>query len=106
PGYALVVVGFGSQEDHAKTVKPIRETMNPLFELVTPLPYTNLQRMLDESAPWGIPAYEKALYLDELSDDVIAVFTEYLPQKKSPLSIVPVFVLGGAYSRGGEDEIA
>ncbi len=106
PGYALVVVGFGSPEDHAQTVRPIRETMHPLFELVTPIPYTHLQQMLDESAPWGIPAYEKALYLDELSDDAIAVFTAYMPQKKSPLTIVPVFVLGGAYGRVPEDEIA
>ncbi len=106
PGYALLVVGFGSAEEHARIVKPIREALPPLFELVTPMPYTQLQRMFDEANPWGILAYEKALYLDDLTDDAIAVFTEHLPRKKSPLSFVPVFVLDGAYRKVGEDDSA
>ena len=57
----------------------------PLFELVTPIPYTQLQQMLDAAAPWGILAYEKALYLDELTDDVIDVVVEHTPRKHSPL---------------------
>ena len=105
PGYALIVVGFGSSEEHGRVIDPIRQ-ISPLFELVTPIPYTQLQQLFNESAPWGTHAYEKALYLDELTDEAIGVFTEYLPQKKSPLSFVPVFVLGGAYSRVGEDETA
>ena len=56
-----------------------------------------LQQMLDDSAPWGILAYEKACYLDELTDDAIAVIADYLPRKASPMSIMPVFPMGGAY---------
>ena len=78
PGYALLIVGFGSAEDHARAVAPICETVPPAFELVTPMPYTGLQQMFDASCPWGIQAYEKALYLDALSDEVIAVFS-YAP---------------------------
>jgi FAD/FMN-containing dehydrogenase len=106
PGYALAIVGFGSPEEHAEVVAPIRAAVPPAFELVTPMPYTALQQMFNESAPWGILAYEKALYLDELTDEVIAVFTEHLPQKRSPLSLVPIFVLSGAYRRVSEDETA
>src|SRR5581483_915821 len=46
------------------------------------------------------------LYLDELSDAAIAVFTEHLPRKRSPLSFVPIFVLDGAYARVPEAETA
>jgi FAD/FMN-containing dehydrogenase len=106
PGYALAVVGFGSTEEHAATVAPIRAGLPPAWELVTSLPYTALQRMFDESAPWGLPAYEKALYIDHLSDAVIDVFTEHLPRKQSPLSFVPIFVMGGAYSRIADDASA
>ncbi len=106
PGYALVVVGFGSAEEHQRVVKAVREALPPLFELVTPMPYTNLQKMFDESNPWGILGYEKALYLDDLADDTIAVVTVHLPRKRSPLSFVPIFVLDGAYRRIGEDETA
>lgn len=106
PGYAVAVVGFGSVEEHATVVAPLRAAMPPLWELVTPIPYTALQQMLDESVPWGILGYERALYLDALSDDVIAVFTEYLPKRQSPMSFVPIFDLSGAYRVAGDDDIA
>jgi hypothetical protein len=106
PGYALAVVGLGSVEEHARVVQPIREVVPPRFELVTSLPYTALQQMFDESNAWGSRAYEKALYLDDLTDAAIAVFAEHLPRKSSPLSTVPVFVVDEAYARAGDDDIA
>ncbi|MDQ6673795.1 MAG: FAD-linked oxidoreductase, partial [Chloroflexota bacterium] len=68
--------------------------------------YTQLQQLFNGAAPWGLLAYEKALYLDELSDEVISVFTDFMPRAASPLSFVPVFDLSGAYSRVAEDATA
>ena len=96
PGCMLAIVGWGSPEEHAAMVAPAREGVPPLFEFITPLPCTMLQQMIDESAPWGILAYEKACYLDDLTDDAIAVIAEQLPRKASPMSIMPVFPMGGA----------
>src|SRR5438105_855812 len=62
--------------------------------------------MFDESAPWGILAYEKAVYLDELTDAAIDVIVEHQPKKQSPLSFLPIFPLGGAYSRAPGDATA
>jgi hypothetical protein len=106
PGYGLAVVGWDSAEAHAALVDPIRQGLAPLFELVTPIPYTALQQMLDDSAPWGILAYEKACYLDELTDGAIDVIAEYLPRKASPMSILPVFPLGGAYGEVDDNDTA
>lgn len=106
PGFALLVVGFGSAEEHQTAVQPIRDALPPLFELVTPMPYTALQQMFDEGNPWGIMGYEKALHLDDLSDDAIVVMAEQLPKKSSPLSFMPIFVLGGAYAQVADDETA
>ena len=86
PGHGLLVVGFGSAEEHQVIVAPIRRAAAPLFELVTPIPYAQLQQMFDAGNPWGILGYEKALALDELSDEAIAVVTAHLPRKSSPLS--------------------
>jgi FAD/FMN-containing dehydrogenase len=97
PGYGLAVVGWDAPETHAAAVEPIRDGLAPLFELVTPIPYAMLQQMLDDSAPWGIRAYEKACYLDDLTDGAINVIAEHLPRKKSPMSIMPVFPMAGAY---------
>jgi FAD/FMN-containing dehydrogenase len=109
-GYALLIAGFGTAEEHAKLVAPVREALAPAFELVTPIPYTGLQSMLDESAPWGALAYEKSLYLDELTDPVIDIVTAQTPNKRSPLSFIPIFDLGGhaagAYGRVPDDATA
>jgi FAD/FMN-containing dehydrogenase len=104
PVYAFVIVGFGDAESHAALVQPVREAVAPLVELITPMPYTALQQMFNGSAPWGILAYEKAVYLDELSDAAIDVILEQQPKKAFPLSFLPIFVLGGAYSRAADGE--
>jgi FAD/FMN-containing dehydrogenase len=106
PGVAMLVAGFGSAQNHARLIAPIREALPPLFEFVTPLPYVELQRMLDESAPWGIHAYEKGLNLRQLDDGTIAVLTERLPRKSSPMSFIPIFSVGGAFADVGEQETA
>jgi FAD/FMN-containing dehydrogenase len=109
-GYALLIAGFGSAEEHAKLIAPVREALPPAFELVTPIPYTGLQSMLDESAPWGALAYEKSLYLDDLTDSVVDVVTSQTPDKQAPLSFIPIFDLGGkqagAYGKVPEDSTA
>ena len=106
PIYAIAVVGFGDPDAHAKVVARVREAVPPLFELVTPIPYVNLQQMFNDSAPWGILAYEKAVHLDDLTDAAIEVILEHQPKKVAPLSFLPIFVLGGAYGRVPEDATA
>jgi FAD/FMN-containing dehydrogenase len=106
PGYIVVVVGFGSAQDHAGVLAPIRAALPPLFEFVTSLPYTQLQQMFDEGAQWGVNCYEKALYLDELTDEAIAVITEQQARKTSQMSLLEFYRLGGAYAEAGEDETA
>ena len=97
PGHALLVVSFGAAEAHAAIVAPIRKAVTPLFELVTPIPYVALQQMFNGSAVWGTLGYEKALYLDELSDAAIAVIGEHVPKKSSPISFCPMFTMTGAF---------
>ncbi len=106
PVYAFAIVGLADAESHAGLLEPVRAALPPLVELVTPIPYTALQQMFNASAPWGILAYEKAVYLDELSDGAIEVILEQQPKKSFPLSFLPIFVLGGAYSRVPDDATA
>ena len=65
PGYAVLLVDHGAPDDHSRMrSQSSRQAAPPLFAFDTPIPYTALQQMFDESAPWGILAYEKAVYLD------------------------------------------
>jgi len=69
PGYALIVNGFGSAEDHARVMDEIRSALPPLFEFASPMPYVALQQMLDEANAWGFQAYDKGFYLDDFTDE-------------------------------------
>ena len=105
-GFALIISGFDADEAHALLVERVRGALTPLVEFVTPIPYTALQQMFDEGAPWGVHCYDKGLHLDELSDAVIDVLVEHVPRKLSPLSLVPIYALGGAYARVPQDATA
>lgn len=105
-GHALLVAGFGSAEEHQRAIAPIREAVPPLFEMVTPMPFVALQQMFNDFAIWGTLGYEKALYLDELSDAAIAVIGEHIPKKTSPLSFCPTFTLSGAYRLASDGDTA
>jgi FAD/FMN-containing dehydrogenase len=98
PGYAIAVVNWGSPEEHMTRVQPLRD-LHPLFEVITPIPHVALQQMLDEAAPWGAYAYEKALYFDDLSDPVIDLSVAALPDRVSPMTITPIFAAGGEFAR-------
>ena len=106
PGYALLLVGFGSAGAHAQLVAPVRDALSARFELVTPIPYVNLQQMFDPSAPWGILAYEKAIYLDDLTDGAIDAIAEHQPGKTSGMSFTPIFCLGGCFAEVADDATA
>ena len=84
PVYALALVGFADAESHTALIAPLRKAIPPLVELVTPIPYCALQQMFNAAMPWGILAYEKAVYLDELSDAAIGVILEQQPERTPP----------------------
>jgi hypothetical protein len=106
PGYALLLTGFGSGPEHARLAAQIRDSLPPLFDLVTPMPYVELQKLLDEANAWGVHAYEKGSYVEDLSDPVIEALTKHVPRKHSPMSLVLFYRLDGAYCQPGDDETA
>jgi FAD/FMN-containing dehydrogenase len=103
PAFGLLVVGFGDADSHGTAIAPIASSLQPIVQLVTPMPYVALQQMFDESAPWGVHSYEKAVYVHDLTDPVIDVILEHQPKKIHPLSFVPIFPLGGAYASADPD---
>jgi FAD/FMN-containing dehydrogenase len=106
PGFALLMTGFDGTPEHARLATRIRQTLPPLFELVTPMPYVDLQRLLDEATAWGQYAYDKGSYIEAMSDDVINAVTEQVSLKNSPMSLALFYRLDGAYSEVQDDETA
>lgn len=106
PGYALLVTGFGAKEEHDEVLDRLRSGPARLFESVSPLPYTVLQRLIDDGNPWGHHYYEKHLYLPDLTDEVIDAIVEQQPGKQSPLSVTLGYRLDAAYCSVGDGETA
>ncbi|MGH3833463.1 MAG: FAD-binding oxidoreductase [Pseudonocardiaceae bacterium] len=106
PGYAVLATGFGATDEHSRLAARIRESVPPLFEFVSPLPYLALQRILDEAHPRGLRAYQDSLYLAELSDAAITTLTERMRNKSSPLSTITMFPLDGAYQDVSDQDTA
>jgi FAD/FMN-containing dehydrogenase len=105
PGVAVMVVGWGSPEEHAAAVAPLRER-GPLFELVTPIPYAVLQQTLDNAEPWGIRAYAKSLNFEDLPEEAIGILLDRLPHRRSPMTYVPMIMLRGRFRQVADDATA
>ena len=101
-----MLTGFGSAEEHAAVAGAVRDLLPPLFEFVTSMPYVELQQLLDEANAAGQFYYDKGTDLIDLSDDVIAVVSEHMQRRSSPMSLALFYPLGGAFSKVGEDETA
>lgn len=106
PGYAAIVVGTGTSESHAAVCAALRDGAPVVFDFTTPMPYVDLQKMLDEANAWGFHCYDKGCYVESLSDEVIDAVTQHFPRKTSPLSIMLFYRLDGAFSRVAEDATA
>jgi hypothetical protein len=101
-----IVVGTGAPESHADVFAALRAGAPPLFDFVTPMPYVELQKLLDEANAWGFHCYDKGCSVEDPSDAVIDVLTGHFPLKGSPLSLVLFYRLDGAFSRVAEDATA
>jgi FAD/FMN-containing dehydrogenase len=107
PGIALIVVGLSGAEHHAALLAPPRAVLAPSFEFTAEIPYTAVQRLFDEGAPYGVVhAYGKALYLDDLGDEAIDLIADRLPAKTSPMSLLPIFPLGGEFDDVADTDTA
>jgi FAD/FMN-containing dehydrogenase len=106
PGYALLITGFGAQEDFDGVAGRLRDAVPPLFEFVSPMPFMAVQTLMDEANAWGHYYHEKGDYLTELTDEAIDVITDFVPKRQSPMSVMLTYRLDGAYSEVSEDETA
>jgi FAD/FMN-containing dehydrogenase len=105
PVLALVVAAFGDLERAEELVAPLR-ALGPDIDVVAPMPYTALQQLIDAGNPHGLQGHFEASFMDELSDAAIDAALEVGVAIPSPLSVVLLQPLGGAYARVPEESTA
>jgi FAD/FMN-containing dehydrogenase len=106
PVVALIVCYTGAVEEGEEVVRPLREFRRPALDAITPKPYMAHQAMFDPAFPHGRHYYWKSSELSTLTDEAIDVISERCSAITSPYSSVPIFTLGGAIARVGEEASA
>jgi len=96
PVVALIVGWFGVLEEGEQVLAPLRSFGSPLADLVGPLPYCQLQSMLDAAAPFGLPRYWKSGYFKALPDDLLDSIVAHAIARTSPFSVIIFFHMHGA----------
>jgi len=103
---ALVGCYSGDPEEGMRALQPICDLGDPVADLVGPMPYVQMQSLLDALWPKGTQAYMKAGYFRELDDHAIETMARFHQNATSPSSEIHIQHFGGAIARVGEDETA
>jgi hypothetical protein len=106
PAVAVIACYCGDLTEGEKVFKPLRALGSPMLDEIQPMPFPQMQTLLDPAFPDGNQNYWKSTFLRELSDDAIAVLVEHANRATSPLSGVTIEFYGGAASRVGVSETA
>lgn len=96
----------GPLEQAEKTFEPIRSFKTPLLDLVGPLPHPAVQSMFDPIYPPGLQWYWKADFVNELSDEAIALYVQYGSTIPTMQSAVHLYPINGAAHRVGRNDTA
>jgi FAD/FMN-containing dehydrogenase len=98
---AALLLGYnGSIEDGEKVLAPARQFGKPLADMVSPMPYSARQTMLDApNAEHGLHRYWRSAFTERISDGLINELVDGAGQFSSPLSALIFFYMHGASTR-------
>jgi FAD/FMN-containing dehydrogenase len=102
----IIACHCGEVEEGERHVAPLREIGPPAVDLIGPMPYTDLQALLDPTAPPGWRWYNSGEHLSGLTNPAIDALVSHAPDGLAPLTQTIVFRHGGAVSRVGDAETA
>ena len=105
PVVGIMVAAFADAERNAELVAPLRE-LKPLVDAVAPMPYTQLQQLIDEGSPAGLQGQFEASFMDGLPGEAIDEALRVAERNPSPFTDVLIQPLGGAYARVGATDTA
>lgn len=106
PTLAILGSSRGNLEEAEGVFRPLTEDLAPIADFSGPMPFEDLQRMLDEDYPDGMRYYWKSIYLTELTDEAVDVMLRYNESAPSDLSTIDVWCLGGAIDDVARDATA
>jgi FAD/FMN-containing dehydrogenase len=96
PMVAIFICHTGSIESGEALVAALRRVGQPVADIVTRRPYTQMQSLLDATQPKGRRYYWKSHYLSRVSPELADLVVAHAANLPSPHSAILVFQIGGA----------
>jgi FAD/FMN-containing dehydrogenase len=96
PIVAIFVCHSGSLEEGERIIAPLRNLGQPVADIVTRRPYTQMQSLLDATQPKGRRYYWKSHYLPGLNSKAADILIDHAARIRSPHSAILLFQLQGA----------
>jgi hypothetical protein len=107
PVAALVACYNGPIQEGERVLRRLREFGPPLVDQIGPMPYTEVQKMIDGPYPPGLQDYWKSNFMREISDEAIDVMVAHCANRPSPMCHALIEgILGGAVSHVGQEATA
>jgi FAD/FMN-containing dehydrogenase len=97
----------GLLEEAEEAFRPIREEVGPAaFEFLGPMPLPVLDSLFDGLYPPGLQEYWRGDFVNELSDEAIALHIRYGSEVPTPLSTMHLYPIDGAVHQVGNNDTA
>jgi FAD/FMN-containing dehydrogenase len=103
---AMATCHCGSLEAGEKAMRPLKRFGSPVLDAIGPMPYCQLNGMLDASYPKGALNYWKSSFLRELSDAAIGTMVDCFARCPTPMGQLLLEHVHGAVTRVAPDDTA
>jgi FAD/FMN-containing dehydrogenase len=103
---ALVTCHCGPLADAERAMRPLKQFGPPVLDAVGPMPYSQLNAMLDANYPKGALNYWKSNFLAELSDSAIDIMISCFARCPTPMGQLLLEHIHGAATRVGVGDTA
>ncbi len=106
PAIGLAACYAGGMNQAERVVAPLRHCGTPLDDALRPMPYLELQTMMDAARPSGRRCAMRSHFMAGLPDAVLGAIVEQFARTPSPLSVAIIEHCHGAIARVAPDATA
>jgi FAD/FMN-containing dehydrogenase len=105
PIVAMIICYTGKPEDGEAAIKPLLD-LQPVMNMTQPMPYVEVQKLIEEGNPPGRRQYWKADMYPELPDDAIEALANSSNEPASTMTTIILQPTSGAVQKVADDATA
>ncbi|MFQ6028036.1 MAG: FAD-binding oxidoreductase, partial [Dehalococcoidia bacterium] len=106
PVVAVIACYNGPISEGEKAIEPLKSVGHPMVSEIGPMPYVQVQHLLDDFTPEGEQYYEKSHMMSDVSDAAIDALVDSYARTSSPGNLLVFQQLGNAANRVSPDATA